>query len=58
MMDNNIPEYHQYLSRHNKVVDSVRIAHVQDNKTDEQTDVIVYTPWTLVVEYKHLSVND
>ena len=58
MMDNNIPEYHQYLSRHIKVMDSARIAHVQDNKTDEQTDVIVYTPWTSVVEYKQLSVND
>ena len=38
MMDNNIPKYHQYLSRHIKVMDRARIAHVQDNKTDKQTD--------------------
>jgi hypothetical protein len=58
MMDNNIPEYYQYLSRHIKVMDRARIAHVQDNKTDELTDMIVHTLWTLVVEYKQLSVND
>ena len=33
-------------------------SYVQDNNMDEQTDVIVYTPWTSVVEYKQLSVND
>ena len=37
MMDNNVTKYHQYPSRHSKVMDRTRFAQT-DRRTDGQTD--------------------
>jgi hypothetical protein len=40
MMDNNVTRYHQYPSRHSKVMDRTRFAQT-DGRTDGRTDKVI-----------------